>query len=129
MDYVEFLETRNLFINLITFHSTFLFEVIIKRHSDSFRWILALKREITRVKTKMLSAETPQGSEGNSSGDISELYERKLCIAKVRQLPGNSVCADCSSKEGLLFIITKLKYCKKWFSGLSSGKSKSLSSS
>lgn len=64
--------------------------------------MLALKREITRVKTKMLSAETPQGSESNSGGAVSAVYERKMCIAKVRQLPGNGVCADCSSKEGLL---------------------------
>lgn len=72
--------------------------------------MLALKREITRVKTKMLSAETPQGNEGDTSGTISELYQRKMCIAKVRQLPGNNICADCSSKEGLLFTITEFRY-------------------
>ncbi|EJD74934.1 GTP-ase activating protein for Arf containing protein [Loa loa] len=72
--------------------------------TDAKRWMLALKREITRVKTKMLSAETPQGSEGGSSGAVSELYERKMCIAKVRQLPGNSICADCSSKEDVQWL-------------------------
>uniref|UniRef100_A0A915PJS0 Uncharacterized protein n=1 Tax=Setaria digitata TaxID=48799 RepID=A0A915PJS0_9BILA len=72
--------------------------------TDAKRWILALKREITRVKTKMLSAETPQGSEGDSSGLISESYERKMCVAKVRQLPGNSICADCSSKEDVQWL-------------------------
>lgn len=72
--------------------------------------MLALKREITRVKTKMLSAETPQGSEGNSGGAVSELCKRKMCIAKVRQLSGNNLCADCSSKEGLLHAKIGLKF-------------------
>ncbi|VDN91236.1 unnamed protein product [Brugia pahangi] len=72
--------------------------------TDAKRWMLALKREITRVKAKMLSAETPQGNEGGSSGAISELYERKMCVAKVRKLPGNNVCADCSSKEDVQWL-------------------------
>ncbi|MCP9265137.1 GTP-ase activating protein for Arf containing protein [Dirofilaria immitis] len=72
--------------------------------TDAKRWILALKREITRVKTKMLSAETPQGNEGGGSGAISEAYQRKMCITKVRQLPGNSMCADCSSKEDVQWL-------------------------
>ncbi|VDK66770.1 unnamed protein product [Onchocerca ochengi] len=72
--------------------------------TDAKRWMLALKREITRVKTKMLSAETPQGNEGDTSGTISELYQRKMCIAKVRQLPGNNICADCSSKEDVQWL-------------------------
>ncbi|VDO30144.1 unnamed protein product [Onchocerca flexuosa] len=72
--------------------------------TDAKRWMLALKREITRVKTKMLSAETPQGNEGDTSGAISELYQRKMCIAKVRQLPGNNICADCSSKEDVQWL-------------------------
>ncbi|VDN08528.1 unnamed protein product [Thelazia callipaeda] len=71
--------------------------------TDAKRWILALKREITRVKAKMLSAETPQGNEGNGSG-LSEMYERKLRVAKVQQLPGNNVCADCSSKEDVQWL-------------------------
>ncbi|VBB26658.1 unnamed protein product [Acanthocheilonema viteae] len=72
--------------------------------TDAKRWMLALKREITRVKTKMLSAETPQGSEGGSNGTISEVCERKMCVAKVRQLPGNNICADCSSKEDVQWL-------------------------
>lgn len=66
-----------------------------------FRWMLALKREITRVKTKMLLAETPQENEKSGCGPPSELFERKLCINRIRQLPGNASCADCSSTEGL----------------------------
>uniref|UniRef100_A0A158Q8I3 PH domain-containing protein n=1 Tax=Elaeophora elaphi TaxID=1147741 RepID=A0A158Q8I3_9BILA len=72
--------------------------------TDAKRWMLALKREITRVKTKMLSAETPQGNEGDNTGAISEIYERKMCVAKVRQLPGNSMCADCSSKDDVQWL-------------------------
>ncbi|VDK76715.1 unnamed protein product [Litomosoides sigmodontis] len=72
--------------------------------TDAKRWMLALKREITRVKTKMLSAETPQEGEGSSSGAGSAMYERKMCVTKVRQLPGNGVCADCSSKEDVQWL-------------------------
>ncbi|CAG9530450.1 unnamed protein product [Cercopithifilaria johnstoni] len=72
--------------------------------TDAKRWMLALKREITRVKTKMLSAETPQGNESGSGSAVTEMYERKMCIAKVRQLPGNSSCADCSSKEDVQWL-------------------------
>ncbi|VDN38604.1 unnamed protein product [Gongylonema pulchrum] len=69
-------------------------------------WILALKREITRVKTKMLSAETPQANDRGGLDATSELFERKLCINKLRRLPGNTMCADCSTKEGCNKFVT-----------------------
>ncbi|VDK17663.1 unnamed protein product, partial [Anisakis simplex] len=65
------------------------------------QWILALKQEMERVKSKMLTSDDQTSSSVwlNQNASTERDTNDQLCINTLKALPGNLRCADCSSTK------------------------------
>uniref|UniRef100_A0A0N4ULP1 Arf-GAP with coiled-coil, ANK repeat and PH domain-containing protein 2 n=1 Tax=Dracunculus medinensis TaxID=318479 RepID=A0A0N4ULP1_DRAME len=71
--------------------------------AEAKKWMVALRQEISRLKTKMLTDDSIEDIE-RITATGTDCLERKLCVKAVRNLSGNKECADCSSSEDVQWL-------------------------